>query len=185
MTKFYDDDCSFEHVTCCRFLKLYISVFEKWLSVTAMADGGEQMRSAHACDVSLGARIHFRHGVFIFHKPNSCSLMDNYFRHQTPCGIRKLTATFVSKIWVFSRFSWLLDFGVKMAEFPLPVLQIWRSRKWVAFQIQLMNIPVSECKYYCLQLVPKFGDVRDRKNCRLHPTGKDRSQNDSFAGPQE
>ena len=32
-------------------------MFEKWLSVTAMADGGEQMRSAHARDVSLGARI--------------------------------------------------------------------------------------------------------------------------------
>ena len=29
----------------------------KWLSVTAMAGGGEQMRNAHACDVSLGARI--------------------------------------------------------------------------------------------------------------------------------
>ena len=27
-----------------------------------------------------------------------------------------------------------------MAEFPLPVLQIWRSRKRVAIQIQLMNI---------------------------------------------
>ena len=57
MTEFYDDDCSFERVTRCRFLKLYISMFEKWLSVTAMADGGEQMRSAHARDVSLGARI--------------------------------------------------------------------------------------------------------------------------------
>ena len=57
MTEFYDDDCSFERVTRCRFLKLYISMFEKWLSVTAMADGGEQMRSVHARDVSLGARI--------------------------------------------------------------------------------------------------------------------------------
>ena len=57
MTEFYDDDCSFERVTRCRFLKLYISMFEKWLSVTAMADGSEQMRSAHARDVSLGARI--------------------------------------------------------------------------------------------------------------------------------
>ena len=57
MTEFYDDDCSFERVTRCRFLKLYISMFEKWLSVTAMAEGGEQMRSAHARDVSLGARI--------------------------------------------------------------------------------------------------------------------------------
>ena len=57
MTEFYDDDCSFEHVTGCRFIKLYISMFEKWLSVTAMAGSGEQMRSVHACDVSLGARI--------------------------------------------------------------------------------------------------------------------------------
>ena len=57
-----------------------------------------------------------------------------------------------------------------MAEFPLPVLQIWRSRKWVAIQIQLMNIHVSECKYYCLHFVPKFGDVCDRQNWRLHPT---------------
>ena len=57
-----------------------------------------------------------------------------------------------------------------MAEFPLPVLQIWRSRKRVAIQIQLMNIHVSECKYYCLHLVPKFGDMCDRQNWRLHPT---------------
>ena len=28
----------------------------------------------------------------------------------------------------------------------------------------------SECKYYCLHFVPKFGDVRDRQNWRLHPT---------------
>ena len=58
-----------------------------------------------------------------------------------------------------------------MAEFPLPVLQIWRSRKRVAIQIQLMYIHVSECKYYCLHLVPKFGDMCDRQNWRLHPTG--------------
>ena len=90
--------------------------------------------------------------------------------HKTPCGIRKLTAAFVSKIGVFSRFSWSLDFGAKMAEFPLLVLQIWRSRKRVAIQIQLMNINVSECKYYCLHLVPKFGDMCDRQNWRLHPT---------------
>ena len=57
-----------------------------------------------------------------------------------------------------------------MAEFPLPVLQIWRSRKRVAIQIQLMNIHVSELKYYCLHLVPKFGDMCDRQNWRLHPT---------------
>ena len=59
-----------------------------------------------------------------------------------------------------------------MAEFPLPVLQIWRSRKRVAIQIQLMNIHVSECKYYCLHLVPKFGDMCDRQNWRLHPTAE-------------
>ena len=101
----------------------------------------------------------------------SLSLHISDFRHKNPCGIRKLTAAFVSKIGVFSRFSWSLDFGAKMAEFPLPVLQIWRSRKRVAIQIQLMNIHVSECKYYCLHLVPKFGDMCDRQNWRLHPTG--------------
>ena len=82
-----------------------------------------------------------------------CSVIDNYFRHKhdkAPCGIRKLTAAFVSKIGVFSWFSWSLDLGAKMAEFPLPVLQIWRSWKWVAIQIQLMNIHGSECKYYLL-----------------------------------
>ena len=57
-----------------------------------------------------------------------------------------------------------------MVEFPLPVLQIWRSWKRVAIQIQLMNIHVSECEYYYLYLVPKFGYVRDRQNWRLHPT---------------
>ena len=105
-----------------------------------------------------------------FSQTKWCSLIDNYFRHKTPCGIRKLTAAFVSKIGVFSRFSWSLDFDAKMAEFPLPVLQIWRSRKRVAIQIQLMNIHVSEYKYYCLHLVPKFGDLCDRQNWRLHPT---------------
>ena len=73
-------------------------------------------------------------------------MIDNYLRHKTHCGIRKLTAAFVYKIGVFSRFSWSLDFSAKMAEFPLPVLQIWRPRKRVAIQIQLMNIHVSECK---------------------------------------
>ena len=58
-----------------------------------------------------------------------------------------------------------------MVEFPLPVLQIWRSRKRVAIQIKLMNIHVPECKYYCLHLVPKFGDMCDPQNWRLHPTG--------------
>ena len=31
MTKFYDDVNSFEPVRGCQFLKLYISMFEKWL----------------------------------------------------------------------------------------------------------------------------------------------------------
>ena len=75
-----------------------------------------------------------------------------------------ITLTFVSKIGVFSRFSRSLDFGAKMAEFPLPVLQIWRSWKRVAIQIQFMNIYVSECKYFCLRLVPKIGDVHDSQN---------------------
>ena len=108
--------------------------------------------------------------IHFSHLPNWCSLIDSYLRHKTPCGIRKLTAAFISKIGFFSWLSWSLDFGAKMAEFPLPVLQIWWSRKWVAIQIQLMNIHVSECKYYCLRLVPKFGDVRDRQNWRLHRT---------------
>ena len=116
------------------------------------------------------ANIDFRYEVFIIHKPNWCILIANYFRHKAPCSIRKLTAAFVSKRGVFSRFSWSLDFGAKMAEFPLPVPQIWRSRKRVTIQIQLMNIHVSECKYYCLHLVPKFGDECDRQNWRLHPT---------------
>ena len=35
-----------------------------------------------------------------------------------------------------------------------------------------MNIRVSEYRYYCLHLVPKFGDVQDRQNWRMHPTAK-------------
>ena len=127
--------------------------------------------SNHAVASQLTAiNIDFRHEALIFHKQNWCSLIDNYFMDKTPCGIRKLTTAFVSKIGVFSRFSWSLDFGAKMAEFPLPVPQIWRSRKRVAIQIQLMNIHVSECKCYGLHLVPKFGDMCDRQNWRLHPT---------------
>ena len=99
-------------------------------------------------------------------------MIDNYLRHKTHCGIRKLTVAFVYKIGVFSRFSWSLDFSAKMAEFPLPVLQIWRPWKRVAIQIQLMNIHVSDCKCYCLHLVPKFGDVRDHQNWRLYPTAR-------------
>ena len=83
----------------------------------------------------------------------------------------KLEILQTAKMGVFSWFSWSLDFGAKMAEFPLPVLQIWRSRKQVAIQIQLINIHVSECKYCCLHLVPKFSYVRDRQNWRLHPRG--------------
>ena len=40
----------------------------------------------------------------------------------------------------------------------------------------MMTIHVSECKYYCLHLVPKFGDVRDRQNWQLHPTAQGRPQ---------
>ena len=43
-----------------------------------------------------------------------------------------------------------------MAEFPLSVLQIWRSQKRVTIQIQLMNIHESECKYYCLHFGPQI-----------------------------
>ena len=34
-----------------------------------------------------------------------------------------------------TKLVWSLDFGPKMAEFPLPVPQIWRSPKWVPIQI--------------------------------------------------
>ena len=101
----------------------------------------------------IATNINFCPEVFIFHKPNWCSLIDNYFRHKTPCRIRKLTAAFVSKIGVFSRFSWSLDFGTKLAEFSLPVLQIWQSQNRVSIEIQLINIHVSECKYYCLMFI--------------------------------
>ena len=53
MTKFYDTVYSFERVRGYQFVKLYINVWEMaW--VTAMAAGGEQTRSAHARDVTLG-----------------------------------------------------------------------------------------------------------------------------------
>ena len=57
MTKFYDAVYSFERVGGLSIRKaLHINVWEKaW--VTAMAAGGEQTRSAHGRDVSLGARI--------------------------------------------------------------------------------------------------------------------------------
>ena len=52
---------------------------------------------SHPITQSLSTtNIDFRHEVLIFHKPNWCSLIDNYFRHKTPCGIRKLTAAFLS-----------------------------------------------------------------------------------------
>ena len=38
MTKFYGDISSFECVRRCRLAKLYISMFEKCLGVTAMAE---------------------------------------------------------------------------------------------------------------------------------------------------
>ena len=58
MTKFYDAVYSFERVGGLSIRKaLHINVWEMaW--VTAMAAGGEQTRSAHARDVSLGARIY-------------------------------------------------------------------------------------------------------------------------------
>ena len=106
--------------------------------------GCDVILMSHPITRSLGSKLRQTSIFAIFHKPNWCSLIDNYFRHKSPCGIRKLTAAFVSKIGVFSRFSWSLDLGAKMAEFPLPVLQIWRSRKRVTIQIQLMNIHLSE-----------------------------------------
>ena len=51
-----------------------------------------------------------------------------------------------------------------MAEFPLPVLQIFDDNENESV------FKFSWCKYYRLHLVPKFGDVRDRQNLRLHPT---------------
>ena len=129
----------------------------------------------------LSIPIQFQFKIFQFNS-NSIHAELNWIDYQfqfnswidpsPACNIRKLTAAFVSKIGVFSQVLWTLDFSAKMAEFSLPVLQIWRSRKRVAIQIQLMNIHVSECKYYCLHLVPKFGDVRNRQNWRLHPTVK-------------
>ena len=114
--------------------------------------------------------IDFCPSIFIFRKPKSCSLIAIYFRHKTPCIMRKLTSVFASKREVFSRFSWWLDFSSKMVEFPLTVRQIWWSPKRVAIQTRLMNIHVSECKYYCLHFIPKFGDVCNHQNWRLHST---------------
>ena len=49
-------------------------------------------------------------------------------------------------------------------------LTISKMSDRVAIPIQLMNIHLSECRYYCLHLVPKFGDVRDHQNWWLQPT---------------
>ena len=70
MTKFYDAVYSFERVGGYQFVKLYISMFENRAWVTAMAAGGEQTRSAHARDVSLGARI----GHFHWMTMSNCQL---------------------------------------------------------------------------------------------------------------
>ena len=104
-----------------------------------------------------------------------------------------LAATVNKKLFVFSviweniclpmwyeRFSWSLDFGDKMAEFTHPVLKIWRSQKLIVIQIQLMNIRIWECKYYCLHLVPKFGDVHNPPNWRLHPTDEVRKESSEY-----
>ena len=59
MTKFYDDVYSFERVQSCQFLKLYISMFEKWLESPQwlLAVSKPKVRMLVSCDVSLGARI--------------------------------------------------------------------------------------------------------------------------------
>ena len=58
MTKFYDDVYSFEPVRGCQFLKLYISMFEKWLEspqwLLAVSKPKVRMRVTSA----WGARIH-------------------------------------------------------------------------------------------------------------------------------
>ena len=69
-----------------------------------------------------------------------------YFMYKTPCGIRKLMAAFISKRGIFSRFSWSLDFGTKMAEFLLLVpkfdnLLLFNSSWWI-FMCQNVNIIV-------------------------------------------
>ena len=110
---------------------------------------------------------------YTFHGPCPTGyLIANYFRHKTPCVIRKLTADFVSKrggggclmIYLIAEFR-RQNGWISPSSFPNFTIM-----KRVVIQIQLMNINMSECKYYCLHLVPKFGDVRDRQNWRLHPT---------------
>ena len=80
--------------------------------------------------------------------PSWLRLTTKNFRDKTSrCGIRKPTASFVSKNGVFSPFSWLLNFCAQMTEFLLPVPQLCKSRKRIAIQIQLMNFHGSGCKY--------------------------------------
>ena len=43
-----------------------------------------------------------------------------------------------------------------------------------------MNIHIWECKYYFFHLVPKFGDVRNPPNWRLHPTGEVRKESSEY-----
>ena len=107
-----------------------------------------------------------------FSQTKLSSLIDNYFRHKAPCGIRKLTAAFVSKIGFFSCVVFLI---AKFRRQNDGIFHFWFSKfddleNESLIQIQLMNIHVSECKYYCLHLVPKFGDVCDRQNWSLHST---------------
>ena len=86
--------------------------------------------------------------------------------------------TFVP-LW-YERFSWSLDFGDKVAEFTYPVLQIWRSQKLIVIQTQLMNIHIWECEYDCIHLVPKFGDVHNPPNWRLHPIDEVRKESSEY-----
>ena len=86
MTKFYDDVYSFEPVRGCQFLKaLHIHVSEM-AGVTAMAAGGEQTQSAHACDVSLGARIITKNiRYLLWNRGFWCSLNNTYPIFLTLC----------------------------------------------------------------------------------------------------
>ena len=45
MTKFYDDVYSFEHVRGYQFVKLYISMFEKWLESPQSGPGPTRLRA--------------------------------------------------------------------------------------------------------------------------------------------
>ena len=112
---------------------ILVTVSSRWADTVAIFFlMGDVILMSHKITQSLGSKLRkhqFTTWSIYFSQTQWCSLIDNYVRHKTPCGIRKLTAAFVSKIGVFSRFSWSLDFGTKMAEFPLPVLQICQSQK--------------------------------------------------------